>query len=69
MIRQKEGGDGEFLSVSWECQSFNKELFWPMPGTIGKVGREIRIGRRRKGRVRDSPLQPPKRKEPCKEHR
>ena len=40
-----------------------------MPSTIGKVGREIKIGRRRKGGVIDRPLQPPKRKEPCKEHR
>ena len=40
-----------------------------MPGTIEKVGREIRIGRRRKDGVRDRLLQVPKRKEPCKEHR
>ena len=63
-------GDGEFLSVSWECQSFNKELFWPMPGTVGKVGREIRIGRRRRAESEiDCSSQPPKRKQPCKEHR
>ena len=39
-----------------------------MPGTIGKVHREIRIGRR-KGGVRDRLLQPLKRKQPCREHR
>ena len=41
-----------------------------MPGTLEKVGREIRIGR--KGRVeswRDRLLQLPKKQQPCKEHR
>ena len=28
--------------------SLNKELLWLLAGTIGKVGREIRIGRRRR---------------------
>ena len=36
----------EFLSVNVNLSI--KELLWPVPGTLGKVGREIRIGRRRR---------------------
>ena len=40
-----------------------------MTGTLGKVGRENQNREEKEGGVRDRLLQPPKKKQPCKEHR